>query len=102
MDAVPPFYETADISTLMRDFLSFPKFDRSIVIVKNSKGLPSPSGEISKPLTAMYYIKPGKANSVKDSVMYITELFNEHSTVKIGEVNTTVYEVMKKCLEKTE
>ncbi len=95
MDAITGFYETEDINTLKSNFLCFPKFDRSIIAVQNANGLPSASGIIDRPLSALYYIKPGKALSVNDSVMFITSLFNENTPVSIGNKKISLREFME-------
>jgi hypothetical protein len=84
MDAVPYIHETTDINSLINDYLSFSKFDKNYVIVKDSKGLPGVDGLVTKPLCNMYYIKPGKAQTVLDSVSYVANFFNEYSEIAVG------------------
>lgn len=94
MDAVPHIYETADINSLMSDYLSFSKFDRSYIIVKNAKGLPSLTGVIDQPLSVMYFIKPGKSNTLTESIIYITSLFNEYTPVAVGAKMMSLKEII--------
>ncbi len=94
MDAITGFYETQDITTLVRDFLSFPKFDKSIIAVKNAKGLRDSHGIIDRELSALYYIKPCKATTVDESIMFITTLFNENTPIDLGTERISIKEFM--------
>lgn len=95
MDAVSGFYETADINSLISDFLAFPKFDRSLVLIRDGRGISTHRGVIDQPLSILIYIKPGKASSVNDSIMFITSLFNEHTPIAIGDKTITLRQMME-------
>lgn len=91
MDAVSGFYETTDTNSLISDFLSFPKFDRSIILVKDGRGL----NGITTPLSTLVYIKPGKASSLKDAVIIITTFFNEYTPITVGNKSITLKKFME-------
>lgn len=95
MDAVSGFYETADIDSLISDFLSFPKFDRSIVLVKDGRRIPRSTGIITQPLSVLIYIKPIKAQSLEESIIVITTLFNEYSPIMIGDKSITLKQFLE-------
>jgi hypothetical protein len=95
MSSISGFFETENMQTLTSDYLRFSKYDGSMIIVKDSTGLPDKTGvTITKPLTVMYYVNPKRVDTIAKAIIFVTELFNQYSTITIGANQTTLFDFL--------